>query len=316
MDSLLEEARKLGVKNQPFLDTLDRERIVTLQELLSYERALETLQASWIDIELLKQRVFAGFSFFNENPYSKKILPFMFFERSNAKQAGAHHKRLATEDSWYENRFYQVPAEVRHLHIHANFGQKLLGLPGRDKLRLPLLLSFSEPAQAEGAGWKVGYHVPNLPDLLSVSNAVATEYLARIIVHDIGHGLTPSTPSKVEWLHNLASLYASGPTATETKNAWERLVLEECTNPFISFCAKQLIENALKEETAPMQRHFIEIIRRWYTAASHIRKVAQYFCIDPSIWVEQSEVVIERKLIKLRDDGFSIYTVSKEKAGA
>lgn len=307
VQSLLEEARKLDAKNQSFLNALDRGRIVTLQELLSDQYAPQILQANWIDLGILKARVFAGFSFFDGNPYVKKVLPLMFFERSNAKEAEAHHKRLKTEDSWYEKRFDLLPAEVRHLHIHTNFARKLLG---KDRLRLPLLLSFSEPAAEEGADWKVGYHVPNLPCLLSVSNTVATEYLARIIVHDIGHGLAPSTPSKIEWLHNLTSLYASGKTDTKASGAWERLVLEECTNPYISLHAKRLVTLALAEAKTPIQFHFIGAVRKWYATRDHLDKVANHFRIDLRNEVSQSEPTIERELIRLRDSGFKAYSAA------
>jgi hypothetical protein len=297
----------LDERHAEFIETLDRSRIVTLHEILTAPEALDILQAQWIDTALLRTRIEAGFSFFEAAQYHGAYARLFFFERSDLEEVRASDAKMREENDDFRIIHEDTPPESWHLHIGNDFLSKMQGVPAR----LCPLQGYADVGHGpRRAGALVGYHLPQLPKLLGIGAATATEYLARILVHDIGHGLVPPVASW-EFLHNIAAKYAARAPQCTFPDPWEQLVYDECTDPYFSLRAEKLIA-AAQPACTQLRAYYARVLRRWYACTKHKERLYGHFDIHSGDETAHSERIMEAQILELQENGFTVYLTSRQ----
>ena len=243
---MLERQRALEHQYAEFLDSLHLERTVTLADLVSDPNTPTRLGIEdWFDQDLFRKRVSACWVWLSSIEYFDipRNLALIFFQSSVSSEDWDFHKELCdTHGEHYAGR--TLPAEHRYIHTRTSFAPKTLGdwkSAGRIIQPLGSFSSFcgmdlfrdTALMHQPMCGKVIGYRIPDYPALLNVSGSVATDYLARMVVHDLGHGWLPSIYADEEPLHDVAMIDAmSAQPFAQYSSPWERVVHAECTDPF------------------------------------------------------------------------------------
>lgn len=229
-------------RNRPFLDLLDVH--VSLLEILDGEQTDK--QWNWIDASLLRARVERAVTWLGSLQVDDRVcglsaVPLIFLQGNlpaldqlALQGPGMHSQDLKGAAP---EAYYTIWGTSLTWHL-------IKPLTWRG-WRVPPLQQYAFRADREMCRVVAERHVPtpqsdvtcyqmpNLPELLRVSNRTATEHLARMIIHDMGHRVLPGVSPEHEELHDRLMIWVSG--AWEDRqpcaNPNERVILAECTDP-------------------------------------------------------------------------------------
>jgi hypothetical protein len=217
--------------------------------------------------------------------------------------------------SFYKPQRRKLPAQIAYLHFETSWFPELVSAPG-GRIITPLTpysntgskdlfpSGTPESATAVRNGTVLGYRLPDFPSLLGVSAAVATDTLARIVVHDIGHGVLPQI-GEPEELHNVVMLRAMGAERVLHRDSWEQLVHDECTDPlFFLRAEKSLATYGLPAHT--VKQRVLEQMRRMYVHGAAERRM-RLWDIPADIDAQTAEKQVLRIVREMRLAGFSRY---------
>ena len=287
LERLLEKQYDLERKYRGFLSSLDRTRIATLREVLTEpNRQRAQLHAEWIDSDLFMERFTSTAEFLDRVVPHERIpgyagIPLVFLQRVEQEEDTREFRRRCCEEfSFFHDRFGDLPPQALYLHTQTNFLVTLEGTWRSRKRRMIPLNHFTSKGQSGidrfGRTWGekngiFGFHVPSYPDVLKVHNSIATDYLARILIHDLGHGFFQEISPAYESVHNVTMLYAMGgkrsvKRSVNSSDPWETLIQAECSDPFFFFEAEKYLANLRREELSPVQRRLVKKLYEWYVA--------------------------------------------------
>lgn len=307
---------------------LDPARTVLLADLLADVKRPERLAllgAPWLDAARFTSRVAAACAWLDGIPAESgkgwPNVPLYFFQSaSDEEDAAAHRGMLGVEGGEprvfrrYTRAYAHLPLAAQYLPMHTKISWMLEGSGHRLRLR-PLFSAFStgdrpwvsdgEQAYHPVKGRLVGYRVPDFRRLLGVSPAVATDFFARVVVHDICHAYLPDTPRAAEGLHNVASIAAMGtlpPIAY--RDRWEAFIHAECSDPAFVLRAADEIAGMRKALGIPslVQEDVLEGYRKWYLHPNAVRKRAAWGLAENAAPPE-----LFARIEEARADGFRIY---------
>jgi hypothetical protein len=295
LKTLFDLQRRRAEEDAEFVSRLDPSRTVLLGDLLADVRRpelLARLDAPWLDAGRLASRVAAACAWFEgvtlaEGVQSWDGLPLMFFQAGSAEEdAGEHMRRCGDAMSFYRERFGHLPPAVHYLHVHTNVFDSLDGEWGSGYMKMRPMTgtysSYRRPFAYDGKfvpkalnGYVIGYRVTDLPSILGVGTEVASDFFARIVVHDLGHAFLPRTPMKAEGFHNVAMLDAMGTLPPiRYRDRWEGFVHAECTDPSFCLRARDEIAGMRKALGIPsmVEECLLAGYGKWYANAEAERK--------------------------------------------
>lgn len=325
---MLARMRGQETEREAFLSRLDASRTVTLAGLLEDgSPAKKRIDASWIDMRRLRNRfgALAG-TFLARLPRSVPgldRLPLIFLQASPAAEDEEEFRRRSAEfGEVFTGRFGGRPPQACYLHTETNFFGDLQAAQGG--LIVQPLGGFSSKSLAlceKEADWRngptiVGFRVPDYPRLLGVSAGTATDYLARLLIHDIGHGVLNPTPPEAEGMHNLLMIWVMQAKPSRQRlrklSDWEALVLSECTDPFfyLEGWLMRYAEAWFRSHVAltPVQKALLEQYRKWYFSAAAKRKREKAWRFSDRWRPEMSERDwIRARVGRFLDQGIPLY---------
>ena len=310
-----------------FASRLDPERTVFLDELLTDVRRPERealLRAPWLDVPHLAARLAAACVFLEGVASADGVrgwdgLPLVFFQAGSADEDAEEHARRRDDGmSFYGERYGHLPPEAQYLHVHTNVFERLEGAWEDRRLRIgklnALYSSFRKPFVYDGAfrpfavhGYSIGYRMTDFPGVLGVSPTVATDYFARLVVHDLCHGYLPTTPPSAEGFHNAASLVAMGTLPSIAyRDAWERFIHRECVDPSFCLRAQDEIDDAVRGTPAltPLRQVLLSKFRVWYLSARARDKRRRWNLPDDPAG---ADAALRARVDEARADGFRLY---------
>jgi hypothetical protein len=325
LDDLLVRQGELEIKYADFVQSLDQKRTVTLRQLLTEPLTLQRLRAPWLKPGIIAARFEALGAFLariDDHPRLRDSCRLIFLQANTGQGDTREHRRIQAQSSHYASMYGKLPPQFSYLHP----SNKWLGLTstlrqGRRRIR-PLSnyatytyrdVMRTEPstlAEAESAAdAALGYPVPNWPKLLGVSDEVATDYLLRPVIHDIGHGRLPSLNPSIDSLHNATMLYAMGTVENTHDSPWETMVHRECTDPFFYVDGAELLEECAALNLTPLQRYYLRRLRRWYTGPAHEMKKVWLWNINPDSSSKEARAQMRVVLEEMCADGFGRYAL-------
>lgn len=230
---LIEKQRDCERMLVEFYSSLAPELTVTLADLLE-GKGLERLQIThWFRPEQFRKRLTSFCHFLDRVPDR----PFIFFQPWDpAADDRDHQKRCERDPHMYSSKYATCGPRAWYLHTRCVWWPKLLGNPEQRNCTIPPGFGYTDWLRK----WPIrplGFHVPDYTKLLGVSPAVATDYFARMIVHDLGHASLPKICGEMEPLHDITMVYAMGVRGGEVayRNEWEQTVHGECTGYLFLF---------------------------------------------------------------------------------
>lgn len=261
----LAHEQDLEVRFVDFLASLNQSRTATLSQVLRCE-GTRKLNATWLDVQVLSQRLAVCAGFFSRvcehpNLYGWPRIPLIFFQKVDPEEERLYHQELMSEDDiatmLYRERYGRFDPDIFHYHTEMSWN----GAMKSNGLMFP-----QRPFSSRGFGGKwldspmiLGYWLPDYPRILGVCNRIATDYLARILIHDIGHGFIPSPPLEREDLHSITMQYALGARGVLGKNIWERLVHAEAVDPYFFLRSEEEIRRVWR-----FGHHYTRTSSQWY----------------------------------------------------
>ena len=325
LKKLFDLQRRRATDDAAFVARLDPARTILLENLIADVRLIERLallRAPWLDAGRFASRVAAACAWFEgvaleEGVQGWEGLPLMFFQSASTEEdAQEHMRRCGDATSFYRERFGHLPPAVHYLHVHTNVFDSLDGEWGNGYLTMRPMTgtysSYKRPYAYDGTftpkavnGYVIGYRVTDLPSILGVGPTVATDFLARIVVHDLGHAFLPRTPRKVEGFHNVAMLAAMGTLPpVRYDHRWEEFIHAECTDP--SFCLRARDEIAGMRAAlgipSMVEECLLDGYRTWYANAEAERKRRELWGLPRDAQPSDLAAAIETA----RADGFRI----------
>jgi hypothetical protein len=142
--------------------------------------------------------------------------------------------------------------------------------------------------------------------VLQVSSVVATLYLIRNIVHDLGHFFLPHVDSAHEELHNVLMLYAMNMASiAHFPSAWEELIYQECVDPFFFLRFQHHCNNARKQTLTKTQQKILAEYEKMYRDADEYRVGLWEF--TPSMSLSERTNQAERIVQDTYLNGFGRY---------
>ncbi|MBM75724.1 MAG: hypothetical protein CMK59_10015 [Proteobacteria bacterium] len=322
---LLEEQKSLELRFEDFHRSLDQSRTVTLRQLFTESNPLIRLNAPWINIELLKKRLTSMCSFFERLGNHSRLIhdnPRLIFVQSSPEQEDFEmFQKLNEEDELFKERLIfdgrgdDLPPQYLYLHTNPMWcdidgdwdeGNRrirpLYGCSNNDYSSI-LKEAPEKPIFAN----VLGLRIPDWPKWLNVSADIATDYLARTIIHDIGHEILPRIHPKNDGLHNAVMIYAAQCEPLEYSNLWEKIVHQESTDPFFFIRGHTLLQECNPQDLTPLNRYLFRRMKGWYATPRHERKNAHLWDIDSS-WPLSKQIQIGAKAIEhMMSDGFVRY---------
>ena len=251
-----------------FLDSLHPERSVELADLASDPSAPAKLGiGTWFDQERLRECLASAYAFLENLPLhpTPRIMPLIFFQSNDAEEDRLAFDERSAKYQTFRDLYANTLPEALYLHTRTNFNWEMQGdWDTRNRIITPLY-SFSSyrgagivrdrgAPQHEG-GSVVGYRFPNFPELLGISGAVATDYVTRLVVHDLGHGWLPPVDTFNEPLHDALMVHAMNARPLPSyESPWEALVHRECTNPTFFLDGIDLLKEIDQEALTPVAR--------------------------------------------------------------
>lgn len=308
----LDGQKQLERTHADFLGSLDPRRTATLSELLTDDAAINRLGLSGSVVRaLLRQRIVAYADFMNRLPAapisggSKRLI---FFQSSIKREE-------ATPDP--RPMFAHVPRLVRYLHTVTDFSFETTGTWIPHSRIIKPGYSFSNdgwrglypnnPGRPIKSGLVVGYRLPRYTDLLGVSPQVATDYLARIVTHDLGHAVLPHVHGDREPLHDVAMVYAMDAGAQKYEKGFAGIVHRECTDPFFFLDAPDFLEALSEQGLSAAQRFYLNTLRQKYDEDELRRVWAPIWGLCKEIKEEDCRNHIRGVIHEMRMSGFARY---------
>lgn len=325
LKTLFDVQRRRAEEDGDLVGRLDPSRTVLLEDLITDVKRPERLAllgAPWLDVPQFAARVAAACIWLDGVACADGVrgwegLPLVFFQGGSEDEDAEEHLRRCEVEPFAE-RFRHLPPGVLYLHVHTNVFDRLEGSWEGRRLTIGKLSSvyssYRRPFVYDGAfeahavqGFSIGYRMTDFPGILDVSPLVATDYLARIVVHDLCHYYLPTTPNAAEGFHNAASLAAMGelpPIAY--RDAWEALIHRESVDPAFCLQARESIEAAVRSVGVPslVQEDILAGFRRWYLSARASQKRARWGL--PS-HAAQAAQTLRQRIEEARADGFRLY---------
>jgi hypothetical protein len=173
-------------------------------------------------------------------------LPLIFLQATYPHEDEEEHQfRCNLGFGIFEEKYGHLPPQVHYLHTETNWLGFLVGGSYRSRTRRVRPLNpYTSRGEPRAWIWRenpmiLGYRIPDYPKILGVDNQIATEYLARILIHDLGHGFMPNILTDRENLHSVTMLLSMGVNQTIGRNTWERFVHQECTDPYFFLSARE-----------------------------------------------------------------------------
>jgi len=331
LEPLLSREYDLERLYQGFLSSLDKERIITLRHLLLYpDTALSKLKAEWVNVDLLLSRFKAAVEFLNQVKPNERVpgyksTPLIFLQSTKSREDENEFKQRCSESGFFEEKYSHLPPQIHYLHTQTNFMGKLIGTWRSSKRTFMPLNHFTSRAQyridKNGRTWKakpmiLGLHVPNYPKLLEVDNDIATDYFARIVIHDLGHGILPRISLDYESVHDVTMIYAMNTVNNHTSsNPWEMLIHAECSNPFFFLEAKKYLL-ALNVNDSPVKNLLIEKFQSEFTSddvgkdkpwSNRAEKKEKLWGIKPNDSLSEATEKVTKTIGSMLKNGFHLY---------
>lgn len=310
--------------SEGFLSRLHPARTVLLTDLLRDTRdpaVVAKLGAPWLDAGRFTARVAAACVFLDGVARADGVkgwdgIPITFFQAGSALEDAREHQRRCSDrlGSFYARKFAHLLPGVHYLHVHANFSTRFHGSLKRGTLTIAPLGAFSSYDGLVYDGRRqafqpprraTGYRLTDYPWLLGISAAVATDYLARIVVHDLCHGFLPSTPFEAEGFHNAAALAAMGTLPPlRYRDRWESFLHAECTDPAFCLRAEAEIPGMRKALGVPsmVQEDILAHFAKWYANPNAARKRRENWGLPAGPGLSH----LLAKIAEARADGFRI----------
>lgn len=328
MESLLEVLDKHETLQRPFLERLDPGRTATLHDLLTDpDTAKQQLRAPWIVPERLQACCASAITYLDSIQDASRVrgyahIPTLFFQYSFPQGDGGAFAHLLREDLFSFKRRWEeghgtASWQASYLHTDSSFVGSLrknaLGL-----LSIPPLNGFSS-IQLRGSEYAccsydklvIGYRVPDYPSILSVSPEIATDYLARIIVHDLGHGFLPMIQREHESVHNSVMIHAmQGVLEPALNGPWESLVYAELHDPFFFLQARDRITevNSILTELSGIQSYLLLRYTKWYASEISRKKNESRWEIIPEMGPTMAREQCEKRIAQFPAEGFPYHT--------
>jgi|GEM_PF-3724853 len=256
---LLETQRSLERRCTDFCDSLHPERTVQLADLVSDPAAPQKLGIDhWFDQNLFRRRIRSGWQFLTGLPGElPRKVPLVFYQRTDPEEDRLEFARRF-EFRNFRRRFASAPAEASYLMPFTNFSAGLAGTKEDRDRRIMPLMKFSSRVSLTSADARCaeelqdtcvfGYPAYDLPTVLGVSGSVATDYMAREIVHDLGHAWLPPVVHDAEPIHDAIMVRAMKASPLRTyRDDWERIVHLECTSPIFFATGMPLLESYMSQ---------------------------------------------------------------------
>jgi hypothetical protein len=315
----LAHEQDLEARFSDFLASLDQGRTATLSQVLRCE-GTGKLDAGWLNIRLLTLRLESCCNFFSliaDHPwlYGWSQMPLIFFQKVDPEEERKWHEELLNDDdlSNYRHRYGRYNPDNFHLHTEVSW----VGILRPSGSMFPL-----RPFTSRGLGgeWRqrpmiLGYWLPDYPRILGVSNSIATDYLARILIHDIGHGFIPSPPPEREDLHAVTMQYALGMPPIVGSNMWERLVHAEAVNPYFFLTSEEEIRYAWRFGHQYMesstQWHLLQGLRKMYSSQENKAR-ERLWKVDRLKTLDRKEYRIKETIRDMIATGFANYDPFKQ----
>lgn len=329
------QSRRLE-EDAEFVSHLDPSRTATLNDLIADVRRperLALLDAPWLDVPRFSARLAAACLWLEGVAIEEGVkgwpgIPLMFFQAGSVQEDALEHWRLVEQEAeepaalrLYTKRYGHLPPAVQYLHTHTKICTALQGTYAERSLRMrphfTVFSSYTDPLVYDQAhafrpvrGRIVGYRLTDLAALLGVSSAVATDVFVRIAVHDLLHGFLPSTPFQLEGFHNIVALQAMGRLPESPyRDAWERFVHAECTDPFFCLRATREIAEVRRAIEPPslVQEDYLSSMVGWYASPNALRKRVAYWDLPADAPESLAIRILEDRIRFAKNDGFRLY---------
>lgn len=300
---------------------------VTLHDLLVGRSWTATrLGAPWIDTGLLQRSVARSVQWIAEHR-ALPNKPWLFFYQRNDPDLDALYRKKDRETlpAAIIGRFRGAKPQVRYLHVATEWYTSLIRLEYGDdfsRWRIRPLMFFRNEnpykVQPLGANTIFGMIIPNLPELLGVSNEIATIYLARIITHDIGHGLLlPVNRFEEEPLHDAGMIIASGLSEERpvVHSEWEQFVLDECTDTtFMLTSAERIRRFSQDRALTTTQRWYANGLKPLVTPRNNltVEHLRALFRIPINAPTKEARAYIEQRIEEERAGNFPSWHLAKD----
>lgn len=324
--SLLAVQEDLEARFSRFVRSLDSSCIITLRELLEDPAALLKLQAPWVNYDLLKKAILNTDAFLcgcSPHPRISGYGTIVFFQSaSDEDDWKAFQDRLETMEG-YRERYEEiygkdVPPQVYYLHTSPKWNYKLTGPWNSRNRKIFPLWSFTNWGNfreilgtwegTPGFRGALGYQIPNLPNILQVSQKTATIYLARILTHDIGHDYCPTISPDDDSLHNAMTIQSMGIHAPALNaDPWERLMYRECSDPYFFLDARDDIDACNTIKLTPLQQYLLRIYKRWYTSTAHWERVEKLWGVSRFTSIQDARARVDFVIRDMCSNGFLQY---------
>lgn len=300
---------------------------ITLHDLLVGGPWTATqFNAPWIDTGLLQRSVARTVRWIAEYR-TLPSKPWLFcYQRNDPDLDRLYQKKdLETIPAEYVTRFRGAKPQVRYLHVATEWFTSLVRLEYGDDMsrwRIRPLMFFRNEnpykVQPLGTNTVFGMIIPNLPELLGVSNEIATVYLARIIAHDIGHSLLlPINRFEEEPLHDAGMIIASGLREERpiVHSEWAQFVLDECTDVAFMLTSAERIRRFRQDRTlTTTQRWYADALKPLGTPRENLtpENLRTLFRIPTNATAEEARIRIEQRIERERASDFPTWHLAKE----
>lgn len=327
---LFDVLERRRVMNESFVRLLHPERTVFLSEVIGDIRRpdrIALLDAPWLDAGRLTSRIASACIFLDKVARVDGVkgwegMPFVFLQSGSYAEDAHQHLEILTRDSsgHYAERSAHLPPTAHYLHTRPNFSASMRGRWKHGTLVITPLTGFStesglraydrtfQPFHLRTAA--LGYRLTDYSRLLGVSPRVATDYFARMVVHDLCHYFLPPTPPRLEGFHNVVSLMALGRLPDLSyRDAWEGFVHAECTDPFFCMRAGREIDEVLRsiEKASALKMEFIGSLAKWYVHPNALRLRVAYWDLPADASLDLSIRILSERIRFAMNDGFRLY---------
>ncbi|MCA9388404.1 hypothetical protein KC644_01420 [Candidatus Berkelbacteria bacterium] len=294
---------------------LDAERTVTLADLLEAEAVLikKKLACDWLNVDLLRTRICQAEA--SLLALKSKVLDWsklaLFFLQSSPIGEDDTELERRRKSKFLHGQWQELPAQAHYLRT--NFWDRLEGCCGQ--WRVSPLMSFSAPGWGRffkeicrNKGRVIGYRLPDYPQLLAVSPDVATELVARTLVHDLGHTVLPQIPSENESLHNVFMIHAArGRIHTEPFDQWDELVWAESCDPYFSVEGDLYLNSFDFKDLSKAQLALLNWFKKAYLPVASKRR-QRLWGIQPGQSLVKRRMQVNKKLRELTEQDFAQYS--------
>lgn len=284
------------------------------------------LGAPWLDLDRIRARLTAAAQFLSSVTVTGSVrgwegTPLLFLQHSPEKEDVAEQRKRMTDELFRACHpfAYTHPAGS---YLFSNFFPVLEITGDEQGLMIAPMMAFTSagllscdtlyPLFRGKPSHAYGYRVPDYPSLLGVSGTTASELIARILVHDIGHSFLPSVELSEESLHNAVMIHASqlpAPPATAL-TPWEQCVLSECTDPYFFVQGENYISPLLSRQLPPLQTAILNLWASMYLPTVTTRR-RRIWGLQDTMSIDERKSRVDLILDELLQSNFSHYDPRK-----